>query len=65
MANELQEQEIRERAYSLWQMAGSPEGREEEFWIKAKEQLIKENGTMDVDEASEQSFPASDPVNRM
>jgi hypothetical protein len=65
MSKEIEEQEIRERAYLLWQEAGSPEGQEDEFWIKAKEKLAQEKGLTDVDLASEHSFPASDPVNHM
>lgn len=30
------EQRIRERAFSLWQAEGSPEGRAEEFWERAR-----------------------------
>ena len=30
------EHSIRERAFFLWQEAGSPEGREEEFWHQAR-----------------------------
>lgn len=65
MAIELDEQEIRECAYRLWEEAGSPEGREHEFWLRGKELLAKRKGHVDVDAASEQSFPASDPVNHM
>jgi hypothetical protein len=65
-----QEQAIRERAYALWQAAGSPEGREDEFWHQAREELGREPGKVsavrseNVDLASEESFPASDPANR-
>jgi hypothetical protein len=31
------EQQNREQAYSLWQKAGSPEGKHEEFWHQARE----------------------------
>ena len=65
MSKEIEELEIRERAYALWQEAGSPEGQEDEFWNKAKEALTKEKGHVDVDKASEESFPASDAVNHM
>jgi hypothetical protein len=65
MSKEIEEQEIREHAYLLWQEAGSPEGQEDEFWTKAKEKLAKEKGLADIDLAGEDSFPASDPVNHM
>lgn len=47
------ERKIRERAYELWQQAGSPEGQHEEFWRQAE---AEEHGNADAD-----SFPASDP----
>jgi post-segregation antitoxin (ccd killing protein) len=59
------EQEVRECAYALWEEAGSPEGQEMEFWQRARELIAKRNGHADVDGASEDSFPASDPVNHM
>lgn len=38
---------IRERAYELWQQAGCPEGRSDEFWFAAEREL--ENGTATAD----------------
>jgi len=37
------EQEIRERAHRLWEQAGKPEGREDEFWRAAEQQLRNED----------------------
>lgn len=37
------EQEIRERAHRLWEQAGRPEGREEEFWQAAEQELRNED----------------------
>ncbi len=37
------EQEIRERAHRLWEQAGKPEGREEEFWHAAEQELRNED----------------------
>ena len=31
------EQRIREHAYQLWEAAGCPEDRAEEFWLRAQE----------------------------
>ena len=31
--------EIRLRAYELWEQAGSPAGRDEEFWLTAEREL--------------------------
>jgi len=30
---------VRERAYELWQQAGSPEDRSDEFWFAAEREL--------------------------
>ena len=30
------------RAYELWEKAGKPEGRDEEFWRLAEEELLRE-----------------------
>ena len=35
-SNEDREQRIRERAYSLWDGEGRPEGRADEFWERAR-----------------------------
>ena len=53
------EQRIRERAYHLWQEAGSPDGRMDEFWHRARE--IEERGGAEGGVNTEDSFPASDP----
>jgi hypothetical protein len=65
MSDEIKDQEIRECAYLLWEDAGSPEGHEHDFWVRAKELLAKRRGQIDIDEAGKQSFPASDPINHM
>ena len=31
--------EIRERAYSLWEADGSPEGKEWDYWLRAEQDL--------------------------
>jgi hypothetical protein len=36
------EQAIRERAFLLWEMEGRPEGREEEYWHRARERIEAE-----------------------
>ncbi|PSO21590.1 DUF2934 domain-containing protein [Bradyrhizobium sp. MOS003] len=37
------EQDIRERAHRLWEQAGRPEGRDEEFWSAAEQELRNED----------------------
>jgi hypothetical protein len=43
----LTEEHIRVRAHQLWEAAGCPEGRENEFWYEAERELNK------LDEKSE------------
>ncbi|MGR3908971.1 DUF2934 domain-containing protein [Burkholderia sp. SR8] len=43
--NEDRETQIRERAYRLWQADGSPEGRADEYWRQAEQQLDAEGGS--------------------
>lgn len=38
------ENEIAERAYYLWESEGRPEGRDLEYWMKAKAQLSNRRG---------------------
>ncbi|KKB07450.1 DUF2934 domain-containing protein [Devosia chinhatensis] len=45
----IDEQKIRDRAFQLWDAAGQPEGREEEFWYAAELELA-EQGEADVSE---------------
>ena len=33
------EEQIRKRAYELWEQAGKPEGREDELWDQAQREL--------------------------
>lgn len=37
------DQDIRDRAHHLWEQAGKPEGREEEFWHAAEQELRNED----------------------
>jgi hypothetical protein len=37
------EEDIRTRAYDLWREAGEPEGRDEEYWLLAEQELRNEN----------------------
>ncbi len=32
-------EDIRARAYQLWQLAGEPEGKEDLFWLEAEREL--------------------------
>jgi hypothetical protein len=36
------QQAIRERAHKLWEQAGKPEGKEDQFWFDAERQLAEE-----------------------
>ena len=66
------EQHIRERAYALWEKEGSPEGRDAEFWERARLMVEADTAPAPIDRpqsdedrgvdiAMDVSFPASDP----
>jgi hypothetical protein len=46
-------EQIRERAYELWKLAGEPEDREQEFWHEAERELENKERTVSPDEKSE------------
>ena len=50
---------IRDRAYQLWDRAGQPEGREQEFWFEAERELAEED---DVDTSAEASALGLPPL---
>ena len=54
------EQEVRERAYVLWEEAGRPEGRSEEFWFLAQQELYGGAVTSDGPEGA-MLPPAEEP----
>jgi len=41
------EQRVRDRAYQLWQHAGRPEGKSEEFWLQAEAEISAEERGLD------------------
>lgn len=50
MSNPTDEQ-IRTRAHQLWELAGRPEGRQDEFWREAEREL-KDSAAINPDEKS-------------
>ncbi|ABD86785.1 DUF2934 domain-containing protein [Rhodopseudomonas palustris] len=44
---EVSDEDIKRRAHELWEMAGRPEGREDEFWHKAEQQVRGEGETLE------------------
>jgi Protein of unknown function (DUF2934) len=48
------EDQIRIRAHQLWEAAGSPEGREDEFWHEAEREL--KDGTTDNPDENSSTF---------
>jgi hypothetical protein len=39
---------VAERAYSLWEQAGCPDGRDVEFWLAAERQMDEEADSYDA-----------------
>jgi hypothetical protein len=54
------EERIRQRAYELYLRRGNRPGSEIDDWLQAEEQIRRAEEEA-IDEASEESFPASDP----
>ena len=42
------DEQIRSRAHQLWEQAGKPEGREDEFWRLAEQELLNEDKSSPV-----------------
>ncbi|WP_321861759.1 DUF2934 domain-containing protein [Burkholderia cenocepacia] len=63
--NEERETQIRERAYRLWQADGAPDGRADEYWQRAEQQLDAE-GSIAADERAGQAeaVPADQSAKR-
>ncbi|MFC0399186.1 DUF2934 domain-containing protein [Paraburkholderia rhizosphaerae] len=55
MADEDSELRIRERAYHLWEQDGSPEGRADEYWDKARRQILAEGDDGPASVSADQS----------
>jgi len=52
---------IHRRAYELYVLRGNQTRSEIDDWLQAEEEILWAEGDARVDEASEESFPASDP----
>lgn len=66
-AAEMLEDRIRERAYHIWEAAGRPSGRDEEFWHRACQMVATDDGqpTSTVPRRKpERPKPAKPPRNR-
>lgn len=46
-------EQIRQRAHELWEAAGRPEGREQEFWYQAERELKTGDTPVNPDEKSD------------
>ena len=53
----VEQDKIRDRAYQLWDKAGQPEGREQEFWYEAERELAEEDEVDTSEEASKLDLP--------
>jgi hypothetical protein len=48
--------EIRTRAHQLWEQAGRPDGRDEEFWHQAAKELSQDHEQGDAPSESSPAF---------
>ena len=54
------EEQVRRRAHELWEKAGQPEGRGEEFWHQAEAELTPRNDA-DLKDGDEKKAPRGQP----
>jgi len=52
---------IRRRAYEIYLQRGQEKGSDIEDWLQAEAEILRVERDALVDEASEESFPSSDP----
>lgn len=55
------EERIRRRAYELYVQRGKQSGSELDDWLQAEQEILRAERDARLDEADEESFPASDP----
>lgn len=55
----LSEEQIRARAYALWERAGSPASHSQDFWDRAERELAEEAG---LDTSAEQASVKQPPL---
>ncbi len=60
-SDETRQQQIRERAYHLWDADGRPHGRESEFWERASELIGMEESAHAGELPNPATLPGADP----
>jgi hypothetical protein len=53
MDTQMTEEELRSLAYRLWEEAGCPDGRADEFWEQARQQLCPDGSPTQADRAND------------
>jgi hypothetical protein len=56
-------EEIQTRAYQLWEEAGRPEGRDQEFWHQAERELTEKMQSLEQEIPTESVVPQSPAEN--
>lgn len=57
----IDQEKIRDRAFQLWDRAGQPDGREQEFWFDAERELAEEDDVDTSEEAAKLDLPPAVP----
>jgi hypothetical protein len=56
-------EEIQTRAYQLWEQAGKPEGRDQEFWHQAERELMEKTENLKLETPMQSIAPESPAEN--
>jgi len=56
------EQRVRERAHEIWVREGKPEGRAEDHWALAREEISEAEGIADTLKPIEPEGPTAEPL---
>jgi hypothetical protein len=60
-----EEEQIRVRAHALWELAGKPDGRDDEFWHEAEKEIKSEKADMSVIAQRPEPMSFQDSVRRL
>jgi hypothetical protein len=55
--HDIEQDKVRDRAFQLWDEAGQPDGREQEFWYQAERELAEADEVDSSEDAAKIDLP--------